>query len=435
MKFHEAEAAILGKIIDEPQCMGVVTERLCVSDFSPEGQKIYLAIQELVAEKGKADFTSLVKRLDGKINRELLKTIAEYGMLSTDIEEAISTVKKLSFRQKFINTLSSSLALLRNENSDALNVASQLESSLCNLLSERETTSPEIKNLIIEYENFIHQKQKPWLTLPFPCLNDTVGGLIPGHFWIIGAYTSCGKTTTVVEIATHLLKHHAVIVHFSLEEERKLTVARYLANLTGIPVLAQLKNSLDEKAKEALENAKSFLSTKRLLIYDDIFTPEEIYFKSRLAQIRNGRVDVIIIDYIQLLKIPEKRTLVEKMDIAAEMLRELAKKMHTTVIAVSQAGREYVKDSSSRVIAFKGSGALEASCDVGIWLEPAPDDREKFYLYVKKYRIGPTAAFPMKFINNFTAVTEITGENQNGEIKGLSFAQTDEEIFDEEVPF
>jgi len=124
------------------------------------------------------------------------------------------------------------------------------------------------KNISDRFEEF---KRNPWLPLPFTRIQQAIGGIIPGTFWILGGYTSRGKTSTVVELATYLLKKDAVVVHFSLEEERKLTVSRYLANLTGIPILAQLKEKLNGEAARTLEDAKTYLSSKSLYIYDDVF--------------------------------------------------------------------------------------------------------------------------------------------------------------------
>ena len=401
----EAEAAIIGAVIDRPELFLKLSERLSASDFSPQGSVIFTEIKNLFFETGKIDFPSLLNRLRKKVDPGILKSIAEYGGFTVDIESAVRLLKKASLKRRLESTLSAALKQL-SQNAEPEETARGLEHTLSQVLSERYRYSPEIPDLLTEYEVFIGEiKKNSWLPLPFTKLQQVLGGMIPGTFWILGGYTSRGKTSTVVEIATHLLKNDATVVHFSLEEERKLTVSRYLANLTGIPILAQLKEDLNGRAAKALEDAKTYLSGRSLYIYDDVFDLEDFYFRARLAQAEKGKVDLVIVDYIQLVKAAGCRNLTEKMDAAATTFREIPKRLNTTVVAISQIGREYTRESAA--IGFKGSGSLEAACDVALWIDPVPNREEQFFLKLKKHRIGPTGIFLMEFANSFTSVREV----------------------------
>ena len=409
----EVEAAIIGAIIDRPELFLKLNEKLSPSDFSPQSRLIFTAIKELFSETGKVDFPSLLNKLNKKVDASVLKAIAEYGSFTVDVDNAAELLKKASLKRKLESALSGTLKQL-SQNAEPEEIARKLEYTLCQILSQKYRYNPEIPDLLTEYELFVRElKRNPWLPLPFTRIQQAIGGIIPGTFWILGGYTSRGKTSTVVELATYLLKKDAVVVHFSLEEERKLTVSRYLANLTGIPILAQLKEKLNGEAARTLEDAKTYLSSKSLYIYDDVFDLQDIYFRSQFVQTEKGKIDLIIIDYIQLVRIHGCRNLTEKMDAAAITFREISKRLNTTVIAISQIGREYTRESAA--IGFKGSGGLEAACDIGLWIDPVPDKERQFYLKLRKHRLGPTGIFLMEFANTFTSVREVNDKNtKNG---------------------
>jgi len=406
----EVEASIIGAAIDRPEVFLKLSEKLSAGDFSPQARVIFTTIKELFSKTGRIDFPSVLNKLNKKIDPALLKAIAEYGAFSIDIDNAIDILKKASLKRHLESALSRALTQLSHD-TEPEDAAKSLEEAICQILTKKSTYSPQIGDLLTEYELFARQlKRHPWMPLPFKQLQDAVAGIIPGTFWILGGYTSRGKTSTVVEIAMYLLKKDAVVVHFSLEEERRITVARYLANLTGIPIIAQLKGSLKPEAAQALDNAKSYLSTRALYIYDDVFDLGDLYFKSQFVRTKEGKIHLIIVDYVQLVRVNGSRNLTERMDTAATTLRELSKKMGTTVVAISQIGREYTKDSSA--IGFKGSGGLEAACDVALWIDPVPGKPQQFYLKLKKQRLGPTGLFLMEFTNTFTSVREVNnGQN------------------------
>ena len=176
---------------------------------------------------------------------------------------------------------------------------------------------------------------------PWPCFNDLVdGGLGKGELIIFVAGPGAGKSTTMINVGSHLLKHGKVVLHYTMELSEPYVAQRYDSVVTGIPTV-NLKYNLDE-----VEHELGKITGNLILKYFPTKTASVNTLKSHLDKllIQGIKPDVIIVDYADLLRAAKsKDKLHEELETTYEDLRGLAGEYQVPVVTASQANRSSVE--------------------------------------------------------------------------------------------
>lgn len=224
----------------------------------------------------------------------------------------------------------------------------------------------------------------------FSELDETTDGIRAGHFWVIGAYTSSGKTFFSLNVANNLLNQGKRVVFFSLEMSRSEILQRLMSISLGITPQKLIKGYLDNDLYERLKTEKERVKKLLFTVYDKAFRVETIQAVMRAEHLRKP-VDLFVIDYLQNIAGEGKEY--EMMTNLSRDLFETAKTMEVPVLALSQMSNESVR-SNSNVIGFKGSGGIASTADVGV--EMQRKDSEVIF-NIRKNRHGITKMFTMGF--------------------------------------
>jgi len=209
---------------------------------------------------------------------------------------------------------------------------------------------------------------------------------IRGAVTRIGAYSNIGKSKFAYWVESMMLRNGYAGLHFSTEVVSPLV----LANLISIFDQVDFGNVVSKKhipTKECREK------TARLQIYDS--KRGSLYLENiKDYIIANGdkAIDFIVIDFCQsVFDYQRNYRDYERMSAYALELQQIAQKFNICVIDLSQLANDAVKNDykQSGFIAYKGSGGLYASADIGIQLtrnkQESPDllvceiRKHKFY--------------------------------------------------------
>lgn len=195
------------------------------------------------------------------------------------------------------------------------------------------------------------------------------GGLYPG-LTVIGAESSIGKSTLVMNIGENLAQAGQDVLLFSLEMTKAQILARGISRQsfllsgkkTGYSAGQIKKNEAGnlEREKEAYKNNVA----KNMIIFESYggFTVEMI--RDRVAEHikRTNKTPVVIIDYLQMISDQERQTEMQQIDHSIEILKGMSAKYNAPVLCISSLNRasygELVK-----MEAFKGSGKIEYTAD------------------------------------------------------------------------
>ena len=227
------------------------------------------------------------------------------------------------------------------------------------------------------------------------------GGVYPG-LYIVGAVSSLGKTSLVLQMADAIAGDGRDVLFFTLEQSRNelmsKSLSRVSAQLEGEPyrqaftsrqlLSGQLGES--ERRRQLLRDTRNAYreAASRLFLREgmaDIGT-EEIRVAVREHGNRRGAVPVVVVDYLQILRPAEARASdKQNTDRAVVELKRLSRDFNTPVLAVSSFNRENYRAAVS-MEAFKESGAIEYSSDVLIGLQLVGAGSKEFNYNAEKVK-------------------------------------------------
>ena len=229
---------------------------------------------------------------------------------------------------------------------------------------------------------------------------------VPGMLWIIGGFTSVGKTFLKIEMICRLLRAGSSrILVISTEMTEEQIIARILANLTGFNTNAILSGMIHENNKGKLDDAIEWLKGQSLTIYDDVYSLPEITTRIRKAEMQGG-IDIVFIDYLQNCTVPGAKDSYTEMSRLIKSLQVQAKLSRVTIIALSQLSNSAAREESG-ILEFKGAGEIAATADIGLKLNRYKDDERKMLVTIGKGRHWTKGAQVMQFQNNWTSLKEI----------------------------
>lgn len=211
------------------------------------------------------------------------------------------------------------------------------------------------------------------------------------RFYIMGAVTSLGKTTLVLQMVDNIAKAGGDVIIFSLEMAKEDIIARSISRHTYEICLRERLNTtlakteldilLGSRYKNYTQEEKDIIADaykeyaeyagEHISIYEGKRTSNDIRQTVQKYIELTGRVPVVVVDYLQILEpIPELTRATEKQQIDhdIDVFTAMRRELKTPVIGISAFNRSAyntVADTSS----FKESGNIEYSGDTVITLE------------------------------------------------------------------
>lgn len=228
-----------------------------------------------------------------------------------------------------------------------------------------------------------------------------------GHLWVVGAWTSVGKSAFMIEAVNRFLHENegGKVAVFSTEMREEQNIARILANRTGVNANVILSGEmLDMHARQVEEQAK-WLAGTELVLHDNLRNIDDIIAQCRKLKFTSG-LDLIWIDFIQNVYRQNVSDQYSMMSQIAKDLQALAHDLSCTIVCLSQlpnhAGRE-----DTGILEFKGAGEIAAACDVGVLMKRAKEDKTKILFDVRKNRHGKCGKYLLRFADGWTRIEEL----------------------------
>lgn len=244
------------------------------------------------------------------------------------------------------------------------------------------------------------------LPTPWKTLNRKTSGFRAGMFWVLGGYTSSGKSTIANEMIYHLLELGHRVVVFSLEMSTETTMLRLAARHAGVSPLDVLLGRFDRNEADLLEAAFDMMQSSGLVVYEDVVHLPDIQ-GAVIQELKRGPIGLVVIDFIQNLQ--GDGSIYERMSRAAIELQSFFKLQRTCALVLSQLPNQAVREPS-QVIAYKGAGELAAAADVGLEIFIDQEHPDTIDLRIRKHRHGPTGSQRLKWNWSFTALEEVQDE-------------------------
>ncbi len=286
-------------------------------------------------------------------------------------------------------------------------------------------------------------------------LDKKLGGLHPSDLIILAGRPSMGKTSLATNIAFNVAKawkrgqrpdgtegtvNGGVVGFFSLEMSAEQLAARILSEASEVPSEQIRRGDMTEgEFRRFVEAAKS-LESCPLFIDDTPALPiSQVAARARRLKRTHG-LDVLMVDYLQLLRGSSKENRVQEVSEITQGLKAIAKELNIPVIALSQLSRqvENREDKRPQLSDLRESGSIEQDADVVMFVfreeyyrereKPGDHDLEamakwqeimekvhgKAEVVIGKQRHGPIGTVELSFEGRFTRFGNLVQPWQQG---------------------
>ena len=243
-------------------------------------------------------------------------------------------------------------------------------------------------------------------------LDKITGGFKAGEIIILAARPSMGKTAFSLNLLLNAaLGQKKSIAFFSLEMSSQSIVDRLLSTETGIPMTNITKGLLSDDDYASIGESIAKLSEYDIYIDEESNTLPVIKSKLRKIVIEKGKVDMVIIDYMQLINTVGMKyagNRVQEVSEISRTLKEMAKELKCPIIALSQLSRENEKRPDKQPILsdLRDSGSIEQDADLVVFLyrdeyyDPDTDKKGITDVLIRKNRNGEVGDAELRFIAN-----------------------------------
>ena len=398
-----AEQSVIGSLLIDQECIADVYSILEPQMFTVElFGKVYHEYQKAYDNHYDLSFSDIEQKLrsdsfPSDIIVEQLKTCLSSTITSVFIKrdaDVIVNDYKAHRLDKFLNTIKVSPTNLKEQ-------IRALQEELEVLQDKRQDKSKTLAEIAKENKgNYFKEREVKPLYLGFDKLDELLGGLEGGDMIVIGARPAVGKSALVTQITSNLAKQGKRIGFYNLEMQNKQVYERFVVSESGIG-LTRLRRAIkflgDEeerfnKANETLEKAENIVITSGCAkSVSDI-----------RSESRHMDYDIIIIDYMQLLKAETtyRGNRAAEVGEISRSIKNLAMELNIPIIALSQLNRvsemKETKEPTMAELREAGNIEQDASVIMLMW-NLDTNDRTKKGCKVEKNRQGNTGKVVMRF--------------------------------------
>jgi replicative DNA helicase len=423
----EAEQAVLGAILLDPAAFASAQALLQPENFYyGRHQRIFAAMADLADRCEPVDLVTLGDLLEsrgelGNIGgRGVLAELVTVVASSANVAHHARIVLQHAQRRRLIRLCfdMSEAAygqqavdrLLRDTERALLQISSgENDRDWCSMATlSRETA---------EYVDATAKRGAPVLGIPtgFTTLDSMLGGWQRSDLVIIAARPSMGKTAFAICCALAAAKsgHRGGLL--SIEMSRQQIGLRLHGMEAPVNVHSLKTGQLGQDGWWRFANAAQTLEAQPLWVDDSSdLTVEQVAAKARTLKATHG-LDLLVVDYLQLLQTPGAESRQIGMAEASRKLKLLAKELDAPVLCLSQLSREPERRGDRRPVLsdLRDSGAIEQDADIVLFLYRhevyMPDTQEKGLaeVLVRKHRNGPIGDRRLRFVEEFARFEDL----------------------------
>ncbi|MBP86509.1 MAG: replicative DNA helicase [Planctomycetaceae bacterium] len=421
---------VLGSIIVDPNsCDDVAAMRLRPDDFYDDANRTLYEHMLTMHDSG--------RKVDHRLLTENLKTAGDFERIGgtpylAKVMQAVPHAAHAIYYAQIVQEkatyralIDASTEILREayeENHESKQLLSQAEQKIFGILDGRgSATVSNIREVLHEAMDRIDARMKGEHTQGgvesgFTDMDALLGGLHNSELVILAARPSMGKTAFAMNIAEHVSMRQQVPTLFVSLEMSSIELAdRMLCSVAQVNGHRLRNGTISNEDRARLIKKAGEVSQAPLFVDDSPSrTVTEIAAASRRIKRREGRLGLVVIDYLQLIE-PDNQKDPRQEQVAkiARRLKGLARELEVPVLCLAQLNRqaEDSKDHVPRLSHLRESGAIEQDADVVMFVHREEyyrrgDDRDQVAgqaeIIVAKQRNGPVGNIDLIWRKEYT---------------------------------
>jgi len=429
----EAEQATLGGLLLDNAAWDKIGDVLREDDFyRADHRLIWKHIAQLV-EKGKpADVITVYEALDAEKRAEdvgglsYLNDLAQNTPSAANIKGYADIVRDRSVLRRLLGA-SGDIAdnVFNREGRSVREILDSAEAAVFQIAEEGARGKQgfeDLASLIAQVRDRVqelHDMNSPDITgieTGFKDLDMKTSGLQPGDLIIVAGRPSMGKTTFAMNVAENVALAGGIVGVFSMEMGGTQLAMRILGSIGQLDLHRLRTGKLDDHEFSRFATAMERLQDCKLHVDETpALTSLELRARARRLHRVYGKLDLIVIDYLQLMSGSsasgrEENRATEVSEISRS-LKALAKELRCPVIALSQLNRglEQRQDKRPMMSDLRESGAIEQDADVILFIyrdevyhPEAENNKGLAEVIIGKQRNGPIGKVELTFLGQYT---------------------------------
>lgn len=430
----DAELAILGTLLTYPSLGVEIGDKLQSRYFFLESHQIVVqTMVELILENIPPDLINVIERLRYKNEHEKvgdLEGLRHFLQSSSHPENLpfwLHEVKKYWELRTVVDKcaqISAKGKQIAGANIDAF--LQEVEQTFLELAESRVTkglvsSAEVVRETILQLEKVMLNPNQGVTGVPsgFVDLDAITAGFQPSDLIIVAARPAMGKTAFALNIATNAaLRADKRTAFFSLEMSSTQLMQRLLATAARIHSHHFRDGKMTAEDLQRLYPEAAALQTDRLW-FDDTPALSLVELGSRLRKVKRekGQVDLVVIDYLQLMTVggaAQSKAVASRereVSIISMGLKALAKELACPIIALAQLNRglEQRPDKRPKPADLRESGSLEQDADQIMFLyrdevyNKDTTDKGIAEVIIGKNRHGSLSTVKLAFQSEFTS--------------------------------
>lgn len=366
----ELQDAILGTLLVRPSDIDEVAALLQPEDFFTQTHREAFKWMLNNREQG-FDFPTISHGLKGKVDASVLAGWMSLEVIRVLLPRYCRELKDAA-RVIKLHDLATSIRGMCQQQKGYDEIREYLDSQLSQIgTQEKVATMKTAAELVMEtihrmQERHSQKGQLPGISYGWTDLDSRTSGMHRGDLIVIAGRPSMGKTAVALNIGTTAaLAGHSVAI-FSLEMGRDQVMDRITASIGRISYQNIRSGNLAEHEWPSMTKACEQIHPQRLMIDDSPgCSLADVRGKCRKIKADIG-LDLIVIDYLQLMKTPVKDNRVHAIGEITRGLKLLARELDVAVILLSQLNRavDGRQDKRPTMADLRDSGEIEQDSDV-----------------------------------------------------------------------
>ncbi len=421
----EAEQSVIGGLLLDNVAWERIAGQVTEADFyRDDHRRIFRHITRMLDRGQPADVVTIAESLEDSNEAELTGGLAYLGELANNTPSAANIrryaeiVRERRTRRDVLAIGHRIADLAASAVGDAGALVEQVTGLVMGLADTRHAgrepqSIGELLPGVLEALEQRTEKRGQIAGLPtgFRDLDRLTCGLHPGDLVIVAGRPSMGKTTLAVNIAENVAVDGGAAFVVSLEMAASQLAERSMARFGSISTQALRSGDLDDDGYSRISASLARLYEKRLVIADDptLSHVARIRLAARKIRQRMGGLDLIVIDYLQLMR-GEGNNRNEELGGITRALKLLAREMACPIVLLSQLSRKVEERTDRRPMMsdLRDSGSIEQDADVVLmcYRDDYYHDDSQFKgfaeVLIRKQRMGPLGDVRLVFQGEFS---------------------------------
>lgn len=424
------EESLIGALLVEPDFFSEIAGIIKTESFYSDANAIIFETIKKLASTGLSFNVMIVSnelKNSGNLDRAggivRVTELAANGSFNADVQFYAKLITEAFVRRQMIAVLAdlSNKCYENDEDVETLifalqKASNELETNF-DCVDSGSTTKEVAKETLDEiYSDYEKAKnnQSAGINTGFAKLNQLIGGFKPATFIILAARPGIGKTSVALHFVTTAAKSGKYVNFFTFEMTKPQIFKILIAGEGNIDRTNIRDGKLDDFELKKIDRAIRYLEDLPILWNSRRMNIAQL--KSAIRKnVRRGKCDMVVIDYLQLIDSTDKRMIREQQ--IAEISRELkglSLEFKIPVIALSQLNR-LAETEVPQLRHLRESGAIEQDADNVIFIYKEVDgemNEQSYSLINAKARNGSTGIFEIWHNDQMTRFGN-AGENHD----------------------